>query len=463
MTRREGSFTVTPDTPVAFSPPFRAEAELFAAEVGLPLAKPGEVPPGSIHIIEDQAPLPPGAYVMTVSRSGVRISVTGALGAFYATRTLRLMMFDGPALPALRIEDRPRFGWRGLMLDSCRHFISLDYLYKTIDRMALFKMNRLHWHLTEDQGWRLEIPSRPRLTEIGAWRDDGKGGRYGGFYTGDEVRDLVAYAAARHVTIVPEIEIPGHCTAALAAYPELSCTGGPFEVATDWGIYEDVFCAGNDDVLAFIEEVLDEVVALFPSRYIHIGGDECPTNRWRFCPRCRARVKAEGLGDASGLQGWLMWRVGAMLAERGRRPIGWDEIVEGGLMPGATIQAWRGFEGAVEAVRTGHQAIVSPTSHAYFDYPLEKIDVARVYAFEPAPDGLSAAETSRILGGEANMWTERAPEPLLDLKLYPRLLAMAERLWSPSTRRDFVDFRRRLLVHYPRLGALGIGYGPEKA
>ena len=461
--RRDGFFTLTPTTEIAAAEPFQAEAELFAAEMNLPLAAPGTAPTGSIHMEEDLAPLPPGSYHMTISRYGVRISATGPAGAFHATRTLRMLLLDGPVLPAARIEDRPRFGWRGLMLDSCRHFISTDYIKLTIDRMALLKMNRLHWHLTDDQGWRLEIPSLPRLTEVGAWRDDGKGGRYGGFYTADDVRELVEYAEARQVMLVPEIEMPGHCTAALAAYPELSCTGGPFTVATDWGIFDDVLCVGGDKVLGFIEEVLDHVVDLFPSRYIHIGGDECPRTRWLDCPRCRSLVETEGLGEVDGLQSWLMWQAGQILAKRGRRAIGWDEIADGGLLPGATVQSWRGFEGAIAAVRHGHQAIVSPTSHAYFDYPLDKIDVRKVYEFEPVPEGLSAVEASRIIGGEANMWTERVPEALLDVKLYPRLLAMAERLWSPASTRDFENFRRRLLVHYPRLDKLGIGYGKEKA
>jgi hexosaminidase len=387
---------------------------------------------------------------------GVRISAADAAGAFRAGQILRQLSLDGPSLPCLEIRDAPRFPWRGLMLDCCRHFMDPDYVKATIDRIALHGLNRFHWHLTEDQGWRLEIPSRPRLTTVGAVRAGG----HGGFYTADAVREVVAYAAARHVTVVPEIEMPGHCRAALAAYPELSCRREPLPVETGWGVFEDVYCAGDDAVFDFLFEVLEETLALFPSPWIHVGGDEVPRDRWRECPRCLKRVDDAGLDGVDALQSWFLRRVEAWLAERGRTLVGWDEILEGGLPPRAIVQSWRGFEGAQAAARAGHASIVSPTSHAYFDYPLERIDLERVYGFEPVPEGVDPA---RVLGGEANMWTERAPRDVVDARIWPRLLAMAERLWVPGERRDFDAFRARVAHHYARLDALGVAYGEETA
>jgi len=361
-------------------------------------------------------------------------------------------------IPGVWILDQPRYPCRGLLIDCARHFMTKEFLKRYIDLMACYKLNRLHLHLTDDQGWRIEIKKRPKLTEVGAWR--GKGDeKYGGFYTQDDIREIVAYAESRYVTVVPEIEMPGHARAALASYPELSCTGGPFDVAATWGVFEDVFCAGNDKTFEFLENVLSEVVELFPSAYIHIGGDECPKKRWQACEKCQARVRAEGLKDERELQSYFIKRISEFLESKGRRLIGWDEILEGGLAPGATVQSWRGTEGGIAAARAGHDVIMSPTSHCYFDYGLDAIDLRKVFFFEPTPLELAPEEAKHILGGQANMWTEHAPQETIDGKVFPRLLGLAEALWSTAEKRDFDEFHERAKVHYERLDFLGVHYG----
>lgn len=412
-------------------------------------------------------------YVLRVMPGGVILSAPTEAGLFYGLQTLRQLLpprFESAAardtvrgwdLPCCMIQDAPRFSWRGLLLDCCRHFMDVEFVKRTIDLIAQLKMNRLHWHLTEDQGWRIEIRKHPALTAIGGWRTEKDGTRYGGFYTQAQIRDVVAYAAARHVTIVPEIELPGHSLAALAAYPKLSCTGGPFEVANDWGVFKDIYCAGREETFTFLEEVLTEVMELFPSAYIHIGGDEAPKYRWEHCDRCQARMAAEGLADEHALQSWFIARVERFLNEHGRKLIGWDEILEGGLAQNATVQSWRGMEGAVAAARSGHDAIVSPTSHAYFDYPVSSIDLEKVYTFDPVPPELKPSEAEHILGGECNMWTEHAPQSLVESKIYPRILAMAEVLWTPAWQRRYDDFHKRVQAYYPRLDTLGVRYGFE--
>ncbi len=415
----------------------------------------------------------PESYTMRIYPGGIRISASDEAGAFYAVQTLRQMLparFESTegkdtvrswTLPSAMIQDKPRFQWRGLLLDCCRHFMDVDFVKRTIDMLAMLKMNRLHWHLTEDQGWRIEIKKFPALTSVGAWRKEKDGSTYGGFYTQEQIRDIVQYAARRHVTVVPEIEMPGHALAALAAYPGHSCTGGPFEVANDWGVFKDIYCAGKDETFRFLEAVLTEVLDLFPSRYIHIGGDEAPKYRWQNCPDCQARMRDEELKDERALQSWFIGRIGAFLQERGRRLIGWDEILEGGLPEGATVQSWRGMEGAEAAVRAKHDAIVSPTSHAYFDYDVATTDLEKVYSFEPIPLDLSPTEAARILGGECNMWTEHAPQEVVESKVFPRILAMTEVLWSTAQMRDFQHFHDRVQRYYPRLDTLGVRYGYE--
>ena len=310
-------------------------------------------------------------------------------------------------LASISISDYPKFKWRGLLLDCCRHFMSIDFVKRYIDLLAYHKMNVLHWHLTEDQGWRIEIDKYPKLTDVGAWRKEKDGTIYGGFYTKEQIKNVVDYAYKRGVNIVPEIELPGHSVAALAAYPEYSCTGGPFEVEKDWGVFKDIYCAGNDSTFVFLENVLDEIIELFPSKYIHIGGDEAPKYRWENCIKCKKRIQDENIQDTHELQSYFIQRIENYISGKGKKLIGWDEILEGGLANDATVQSWRGFEGALEAVKTGHDAIVSPTSHAYFDYDLDAIDLKKVYNFDPIPAGVPSDKEKHIIGGECNMWTER--------------------------------------------------------
>lgn len=368
---------------------------------------------------------------------------------------------DDFKLSCVTIEDYPKFKWRGLLLDCSRHFMEVDFVKRYIDLLAYHKMNVLHWHLTEDQGWRIEIKQYPKLTEIGAWRKEKDGSSYGGYYTQEQIKDVVNYASLRGVTIVPEIELPGHSLAALASYPEYSCTGGPFEVETDWGVFKDIYCAGNDSTFSFLENVLDEVIELFPSEYIHIGGDESPKYRWEHCAKCQKRIVDEQLADEHELQAYFIQRIENYLKSKGRKLIGWDEILEGGLAQDATVQSWRGFDGAKKAAQLGHDAIVSPTSHAYFDYDLDAIDLEQVYAFTPIPQGLSTDETKHIIGGECNMWTERAPQHTVDSKVFPRILSMSEVLWTYPQNRNYPEFYSRVQKHYKRLDHLGVDYGLE--
>lgn len=439
-------------------------------------------------------------YELNVAPDGVKLSAHKPRGLFWGAQTLRQIV---PVLPhavqasdaatasapsvhhaprealailGVNIVDRPRYAWRGMLLDCGRHFMPKEFVKRYIDLLAYHKMNVLHWHLTEDQGWRIEITKYPKLTEIGAWRAATRDseqprdprGRYGGYYTQEDIREIVAYARSRNVTIVPEIEMPGHSLAALAAYPELSCTGGPFEVGTAWGVYDDVFCAGNDRTFEFLEDVLSEVLELFPSNFIHIGGDESPRVRWQSCPKCQARMKAEGLKDEHELQSWFLRRIERFLASRGRRLIGWDEILEGGLPPNATVQSWRGMSGAIAAATGGHDVIASPNSHCYLDYPqmpaadapdwMGVIGFQTAYSFEPTPAALPPEQARHILGLEGNIWTERAPPQRVDQQVFPRLCALAEVGWSPKERRDWNDFVRRMDTHFGRLEAMGVTF-----
>ena len=394
------------------------------------------------------------AYNLTSKQNEILITAGSRIGLLHGIQTFRQIMLqqsDPRLFPIVSIKDEPKFPWRGLLLDCSRHFMEKDFVKRYIDLLALYKMNVLHWHITEDQGWRIEIKQFPKLTEIGAWRNDPEKGRYGGFYTQEDIKEIVAYAADRGITVVPEIELPGHAQAALAAYPQYSCTGGPFEVETEWGVFKEIYCAGNDSTFLFLERILDEVFNLFPSKYIHIGGDEVPKFRWEHCIKCQHRMKAEGLQDEHELQSYFIQRIQTYLSANGRILIGWDEILEGGLAQNAIVQSWRGFDGAKQAVQQGHQAIVSPTSHAYFDYGLNDIDLEKVYGFNPIPDGLTEEESSLILGGECNMWSERAPQEKVDSKVFPRILAMAEVLWTDHEYRDFLEFKSRVQKHYPIL------------
>jgi len=432
---------------------------------------------------------PGEGYGLEVTPKKVTITAKGSAGAFYAFQTIRqLLPREIPSekvvsgvkwtLPCVKIEDAPRFGWRGLMLDVGRHFQPVEFVKKFIDGMALHKFNVFHWHLTEDQGWRIEIKKYPRLTKVGSRRAQTVIGRnsetydgtpHGGFYTQDEIRDVVKYAAARHITIVPEIEMPGHAQAAVASYPELACAKGPFKVMERWGISRDVYCAGNEAVFGFLEDVLSEVMGLFPGKFIHIGGDECPKERWEACPKCKTRMKAEGLKDGHELQSYLVRRIERFLAGNGRRLIGWDEILEGGLAPGATVMSWRGVKGGITAVKAGHDAVMAPMPFTYFNFyqgrnrerePLafgHYLPLGKAYQFEPVPKALSAKEARHILGAQGQLWSEYLTDPKgIEYMTYPRAAALAEVLWSPAGSKDYPNFLRRLGIHLKRLDTLGI-------
>ncbi len=423
----------------------------------------------------------PEGYRLEVDADGVRISGQTEAGVFYGIQTLRksLPVVQGAtlALPAVVIEDSPRFAYRGAHLDVSRHFFSVESVKRFIDMLALHNINRFHWHLSDDQGWRIEIKSRPGLTEIGSKRAETVIGHnsgtydstlYGGFYTQEEARDIVAYAADRHITVIPEIDMPGHMQAALAAYPELGCTGGPYEVWKIWGVSEDVLCVGNDATLQFIDDVLGEIIEIFPSEYIHVGGDECPKVRWHECPKCQARIRALGLRAdkehtaEEKLQSFLINHAEAFLNERGRQIIGWDEILEGGLAPNATVMSWRGEVGGIEAARQHHPVIMTPNTYLYFDYYQGKdikeepdaiggyLPLDRVYGYEPVPAVLTPEERPYIIGVQANLWAEYIPVfSQVEYMELPRMAALAETQWSLPEKKDYADFLTRLtrLLH----------------
>lgn len=419
------------------------------------------------------------AYQLEVTPSKIIIRAKTEAGVFYGIQTLRKSLPQTKCaqvvLPAVQIADAPRFGYRGMMLDVGRHMYSVDFIKRYIDILALHNINNFHWHLTEDQGWRIEIKKYPKLTQIGSKRAETVIGRntdkydgkpYEGFYTQAQVREIVAYAAQRYINIVPEIDLPGHMMGALASYPELGCTGGPYKVNTRWGVMDDVLCAGNEKTFEFIEGVFTELMELFPSKYIHIGGDECPKVRWKECPKCQARIKAEGLKTddkhtaEERLQSYVISRTEKFLNSKGRRIIGWDEILEGGLAPNATVMSWRGMEGGIEAAKHGHDAIMTPTSHMYFDYyqtqdtqnePLAfggYLPVEIVYSFEPVHPSLTAGQQKHIIGCQANLWTEYVPDSKqAEYQTMPRIAALCEVQWTSPEQKNYKDFVARM----PRL------------
>jgi hexosaminidase len=411
---------------------------------------------------------PKESYTINVETRGIVITAANPTGIFYATQTLRQMLPASAEEKKLRlpyqmlcaqITDEPKFEHRGLNLDCCRHFMSVDFIKKQIDLLAYYKMNVLHWHLTEDQGWRIQIDKYPLLTEVGAWRTEADGSRYGGFYTKAQIKEIVAYATARHITIIPEIEMPGHSVAAIAAYPWLSCTKEHIAVENEWGVFKDIYCAGNDSTFKFMEDVLTEVCELFPGPIIHIGGDEAPKYRWEHCDKCQKRIADEKLKDEFELQTYFINRVAAFLQTKGKTIIGWDEILEGGIPNGAMVQSWRGMDGGKKAALEKHGVVMSPTSHCYFDYGLESIDTEKVYSFDPIPTDITAIDKLYIKGGECNMWSERAPQEVVEQRLYPRLQALSEVLWSYNVNRQFTEFESRLNKHYARLDAMNVKYG----
>jgi len=419
-------------------------------------------------------------YRLVVTPAGVTITARTGAGLFHGTETLRQLLRADGSIPAVAIDDAPRFRWRGMHLDVGRHFFDVAFIKRYIDLLARYKLNTFHWHLTEDQGWRLEIRKYPKLVEVGSCRAEtvvgrefdpyrGDGVRYCGFYTQDEVREIVKYAADRYVTVVPEIEMPGHSRAALAAYPELGCGPGPYEVWTTWGVSEDIYCP-SEHTFAFLQDVLTEVMALFPSSFIHIGGDEAPKAAWKRSPVARDVMARAGLKNEERLQSWFVHRIDRFLASRGRRLVGWDEILEGGLAPGATVMSWRGIDGGIAAARAGHDVVMTPTSHLYFDYyqgdarfePLAGgglVPLERVYAYEPVPSSLTRAQARHILGAQGNVWTEyMATSAQVEYMALPRMLALAEVVWSSKAARSWDGFVARLPAQLATLDRIGVNY-----
>jgi len=426
----------------------------------------------------------PEGYQLLITPQQIRVQAATPQGMFYAVQSLRqLLSHDVQSgstwfFPGVVIKDEPRFSYRGMHLDVARHFFPVETVKQLIDQLAYHKMNTFHWHLTDDQGWRIEIKKYPKLTEVGAFRNgtlighyndqpqqfDGQ--RYGGFYTQEDIKEVIRYAAERFVQIIPEIELPGHAQAAIAAYPELACTEGPFEVWQKWGVSENVFCP-TEATFTFLEDVLAEVAALFPGKYIHIGGDECPKSAWEESAFCQQLMKEQGLKDEHELQSYFIRRIEAYLNGKGKQIIGWDEILEGGLAPNATIMSWRGIEGGIEAAKADHDVIMTPTSHCYLDYyqsdhPDEPLAIGgltpleKVYHYNPIPEALPASQHHFILGAQANVWTEYiTTQEQLEYMIFPRLCALAEVVWSGEDR-EFEDFVVRLTTHLKRLEAMGI-------
>jgi len=425
-----------------------------------------------------------GAYSMDVSKSSVSITANDESGVFYGMQTLLQLLpvqkTQALNIPAVQIKDAPRYQYRGMMLDVGRHFFPVEFVKKYIDYMALHKMNNLHWHLTEDQGWRIEIKKYPKLAEVAAYRNGtiighfpgtgNDGIRYGGFYTQEEIKDIVQYAAKRYINVVPEIEMPGHSSAALTAYPSLGCTGGPYKVQETWGVFNDVYCAGNDSVYSFLEDVIDEVLALFPSKYIHVGGDECPKESWKKCAKCQQRIKALHLKDEHELQSYFIQRMEKYINSKGRTLIGWDEILEGGLAPNAVVMSWRGEKGGIEAAKQKHDVIMTPNSHMYFDHYQGKSSteplaiggyttLEKVYSYNPTPKELTADEGKFVKGVQANLWTEYIPTTAqVEYMIMPRMAALAEVAWTQPQQKSWEDFSQRMDQQYKRYQALGVNY-----
>jgi len=435
-------------------------------------------------------------YALEVTPKRVKIRATADAGVFYGVQTLRQLF--PPAIfsptpqkdvewsaPAVRIEDQPRFRWRGAMLDVCRHFMPKDFVLRFIDLLALHKLNTFHWHLTDDQGWRIEIKKYPRLTQVGAWRKETRLGHesesphgfdkmpHGGFYTQQDIREVVEFARQRHITIVPEIEMPGHAQAAIAAYPRLGVTGKKLDVWPQWGVNANIFDP-SERTIHFLQDVLTEVLTLFPGQFVHVGGDEAIKDQWKASEKVQARIKALGLKDEHEMQSYFIRRMDAFLAAKGKRLIGWDEILEGGLAPGATVMSWRGVEGGIAAAKSGHDVVMSPTTYVYLDYAQSKdphelpniggdLPLEKVYEFEPVPPALTADETRHVLGGQANIWTEYMPSPgNVEYMAFPRLVAVAESVWSPAERKNYADFVGRLDQHLQRLQYLDVNFRPLK-
>jgi hexosaminidase len=505
VTRKTGEFTVGPTTRIQAPAALKPLAERFASDLrtasGFPLVVGAG---GATRIVLALDPklkeLGDEGYKLVVTPKQVTVRAPAQAGVFYGLQSFRQLLpaesFRKVPLkeaawkaPAVEIEDQPRFTWRGSHMDVGRHFQPRETILKHLDLMALHKLNVFHWHLTEDQGWRIEIKKYPKLTEVGAWRKDSalgpppekdKNGKrtwrytgrpHGGFYTQDDVREVVRYAADRFITVVPEIEMPGHARAAIAAYPELGNTGKRVDVATDWGVFTEVYSV-DDKTLGFIKDVLTEVLALFPSKFIHVGGDEVPKKEWKESAAAQARMKKLGLKNEEELQSWFVKQIDSWLTEHGRRLIGWDEILEGGLAPGAAVMSWRGEQGGITAAKSGHDVVMAPEEPVYLDHaqskdPLEPVSIGgynpieSIYAYDPLPKALSAVEAKHVLGAQAQLWSEYIPNGRhLEYMGWPRLCAVAEILWSPKEAKDYNNFKTRLVTHLERLRARDVNFRP---
>ncbi len=501
-----GTFTVSAQTAIVVEPDDEAItgaarylADRLSAAAGAPLSVSREASAQAAGAIVFKTAADPAlgaeAYRLHVAADGVALEAASPAGFFYGAQTVLQLLpvdvFSGKSatapltLPCVDIQDAPRLPWRAMMLDCSRHFFPKEFVLKYIDFLAMHKMNTFHWHLTDDQGWRIEIKKYPRLTEVGAWRVDREDkhwnarppqaaedkATYGGFYTQQDILEVIDYARSRFITVVPEIEMPGHCLSALASYPEFSCKGGPFTVPPGgvWPIL-DVYCPGNEGTFKFVENILGEVCDLFPGAYIHIGGDEVDKATWKACPKCQARIVKEGLKDEEELQSYFVRRIEKFINSKGKTLIGWDEILQGGLAPNAAVMSWRGTEGGIAAARAGHDVVMSPTSNCYFDYyqgdPASEppgiggyLPISRVYAFDPTPAELTPEEAAHIIGAQANLWTEYVPTTEhAEYMTFPRIAAIAEIGWTPQDKRDWTDFTYRMQKQFARYRQAGIHY-----
>jgi hexosaminidase len=420
-------------------------------------------------------------YTVDVTNNGITVAAKTPQGLFYGLQTIMQLLpaeIESSAIvktswtiPNVSIKDEPRFKYRGQHLDVCRHFLDVEYIKKQLDILAMFKINKFHWHLTDDQGWRIESKKYPKLNTLSTKRIEGEGSVYGPYYyTHEQIREVVAFAKDRFIEVIPEIELPGHAVAALSAYPEYSCTGGPFEVRNIWGVSNDVFCAGNDATFTFLTDIIEEALPLFESDYFHIGGDECPKSRWEKCPKCQARIKKENLKDEHGLQSWFIGQIEKVLLKHNKKMIGWDEILEGGLAPSATVMSWRGEQGGISAANMGHDVIMTPGGWLYLDQyqgdpKIEPLAIGgyttleKTYSYEPLPEGLDKDKTNHILGAQANVWSEYLYSPEhTEYMTYPRIIALAEVTWTQKEQKDYKDFERRIANQLVRLDGHGVNY-----
>jgi hexosaminidase len=500
LVERDGDFELQPDTRIVTS---GADPNLARVALGLaerlravtgylvPVDTAGAATTAVIELAVDGTMVADEGYTLDVEANRIHAAAKNGHGLFYAIETLHQLFpaaieSPGPTdgvtwkVPTVHIEDAPRFSYRGMHLDVSRHFFSVDFVKRYVDLLARYKLNALHWHLTDDQGWRIEIKKYPKLTEVGSRRKETVVGLpgpsatfdgipYGGFYTQDEIRDVVAYAAERFVQVLPEIEMPGHALAALASYPEFACTPGPFETATTWGVFEDVYCP-SEATFQFLNDVLGEVMTLFPNQLVHVGGDEVPLARWDASPVAQGVVASAGLSSTSELESWFIGRMGAFLGSNGHKLVGWDEIAGGSKIPDAIVMSWRGADKGLEAVKQGYQVIMTPIESCYFDKaqsadatePMSGggiLTLEQVYAFDPMPANLSADQAALVLGAQGNLWTEYISTPNhAEYMAFPRALALAEATWSPEGARSYRDFLARLSGNAPHLDALGVNY-----